>query len=231
MTPGDPTPTVDELLDRYIADWHAGGGPSAAAYVALASAEEQAELGALIAGFLELAPTVPLTPEAAESKAADPLVARITALETAHWATASAEAQTIERVASDARPWGARLRSLREAAGLSLIQLAHAFSARFELGTDDASRAPTVFEELEAGALPADGVTVRAARALEQILGGTRGALDGGAPVIGGALLRSDPSQSDDQQSELGALVRHLDEVLPPDDDGPGETLADLLGA
>ncbi len=214
MTPGAPDPHVDELLDRFIAAWHAGDAPSAAEYVAQVAPESREELGALIAGFLELAPTIPVNAAAEARLADDPLVAKLTALEPTGAAAA----------------WGARLAGLRAAAGLSLTQLSAAFSERFALGADDRGRAPTVFGELEAGALPADGVSARAARALEEILGAARGALaaggDGGP--LGAALLRAPTVEPDG----LADLLRNVDDALPPaDDDAGSESLHDLLGA
>ncbi len=90
-----------------------------------------------------------------------------------------------------------------------------------------------MFGELEAGALPADGVSARAARALEEILGAARvlsRAADGDDDALGAALLRAPGAAPDG----LADLLRHVDDALPPADeqgDGGAETLHDLLGA
>lgn len=229
MTPGAPDPHVDELLDAFIAAWHAGDAPSAAEFVAQVAPDSREELGALIAGFLELAPTIPVNPAAEERLADDPLVAKLAALESPAQEVAGA-ASAPRAADGSAVAWGARLAGLRAAAGLSLTQLAAAFAERFGLGADDRGRAPTVFGELEAGALPADGVSARAARALEEILGAARGALAAGGDddSPGAALLRA-PSTAPDG---LADLLRHVDDALPPADDaGAAESLHDLLGA
>lgn len=225
MTSGAPDPTVDDRLDRFIADWHAGAAPSASVHVDAAPAEQRAELAELIAAFLELAPSVPVTdPDAAARLSTDPLVRRIADYEERWWAQREAAA-----------PFGARLRALREAAGLSLTQLAAAFADRFSLGADDAGRAPTVFSELEAGALPATGVTARAARALEELLAAAPGALLGGdaagAQPMASPLLRGELPESLDERERLAELLRTADEAVNAGAPAASETLASLLGA
>ncbi|MDO9355037.1 MAG: hypothetical protein Q7T55_15165, partial [Solirubrobacteraceae bacterium] len=85
MPDGRPHPTTDELLDAFITAWHAGEAPSATAFEARADDADRDELAGLIAGFLELAPTVQPTEARAAELAGDPLVERIVALEAGRW--------------------------------------------------------------------------------------------------------------------------------------------------
>lgn len=50
--------TIDELLDEYVAAWHAGRAPRAAEFTRRAEPPDRDELAVLLAAFLELAPTV-----------------------------------------------------------------------------------------------------------------------------------------------------------------------------
>lgn len=213
MSDGFPHPSVDELLDRFIAAWHAGEAPSVDAYQGLAAEADRDELLQLLGAFLQLAPTVePATTRGLEL-IDDPLVHRLARLEDQWW-----DAQA---------PWGARLRVLREQAGLSLQQLGERFASHFELGGADAASAPDALGRLEAEAAQATGVTARAARALEELLGAARGSLAAGAsPPLGAVLMRGDG-----EREQLADLLRHVDDALPASDDGlPSETLHGLLG-
>lgn len=223
MTSGTPDPTVDDRLDAFIAAWHAGQVPSAAAHLAAAPEEQREELGALIAAFVELAPTVAPTEEAAEARAGDPLVARLTAIEGDWWEARDPFA---------AAPWGARLRRLREAAQLTPQQVAAHLATRFTLSGDDAGRAPAVIEALEAGTLPSSGVAARAARALEQLFDAPAGVLlRGAAPPLGSPVLRGELPGSADDRARLAELLRTVDDALGGTESARGaERLHDLLG-
>lgn len=223
MADGRPHPSVDDLFDAFIVAWHAGQAPSLDACVAQAAPSEQEELTQLIGSFLQLAPTVEVTPERAAELVDDPLVERLAALEGDWWD---------RREALAAAPWGERLRTLRETAGVSLAALGGRFAERFGLAGDDATRAPDVLGELEAGALPGDGVAARAARALEELLGAAAGTLtSGAAPAVGGALLRGTLPDDAAGREQLADLLREVDDALPPVDGGvAGESLRDLLG-
>lgn len=61
MVSHDPAPAdpIDELLDAFIAAWHAGRAPSPVATLAAATEDDREQLARLLAAFLELAPTVP----------------------------------------------------------------------------------------------------------------------------------------------------------------------------
>lgn len=85
MTDGDAHSTVDEPLDAFIAAWHAGEAPSSVDYAGRAPAEDHDELTRLIASFLELAPTTQPSESRSRELAADPLVAKIAALEGRRW--------------------------------------------------------------------------------------------------------------------------------------------------
>lgn len=77
--------TIDEALDEYIGAWHAGTAPSTSLYLALVGPDAVEELGALIAAFLEVAPTVAPHPQRALELKADPLVQRLAVLEDRWW--------------------------------------------------------------------------------------------------------------------------------------------------
>lgn len=138
--------------------------------------------------------------------------------------------------AAPVAPWGQRLRSLREAAGLSVGDLAGRFADRFGLRPDDAEAAPQALTALEAGKLPSEGVAARAARALEELLAAPKGALAAGAaPAFGGPILRGSMPEDPDERSKFADLLREVDEALAiesaaADEDEP-ETLSELLGS
>lgn len=255
MTDGLPHPTVDALLDAFIAAWHAGDAPSAAQFAGRAAPADQDELLELIGAFLQLAPTVePSSARAAELEA-DPVLARLAGLEPAWWDERSAgeakagvatELSSVGEGAAkagsrmtepeaDAASWGARLRVLREAAGLSVGDLAERFAARFGLGGAEASAAPAALAALETGSLPSTGVTARAARAIEELLQAPKGTLvAGAAPAFGGPVLRGALPEGDDDRARYADLFREVDEALTADGVSvePGaETLHGLLGA
>lgn len=228
MTDGRPHPSVDELLDAYIAAWHAGEAPSLAASVARAAEPDRDELTELIGAFLQIAPTVDASTSRGLELVEDPLVHKLAALEGEWWD---------RKESLGAAPWGERLRALRERAGLSVAGLGERFAARFGLAADDAAAAPAALERLEDGALAAGGVAARAARALEELLGAPSGVLvAGAAPALGGALLRGDLPADADERERLAGLLRQVDDALPPagaSDAGAAgaETLRGLLGA
>lgn len=231
MSDGHPHPTIDELLDQFIAAWHAGAAPSADAYLQRAAAGERDELAELIGAFLQLAPTVePATTRGLEL-VQDQAVHRLAQLEDAWWDAKDGGAAA-GAAAADA--WGTRLRELREHAGLSLAALGARFAERFSLAPDEAALAPDTLQRLEAGEQRSSGVTSRAARALEELLGAARGALsEGAAPPLGAALLRGTPPPDEaDEREQLSELLRQVDDALPPaDDSARGETLRGLLGS
>lgn len=253
MTDGHPHPAIDTLLDEFVAAWHAGDAPSSETFVVRAAAADRDELEALIAAFLELAPTVGPSAERTGELAADPLVARLTALEDDWWdarAGASAarvvgdtaaegrdasEAAPAARTADGAapEPWGATLRALRERAGLSLAALGAAFAERFGLDAADTDHAPRVFDALERGSRPASRVAARAARALEQLLDAPRGALVAGvAPALADPLLRGALPEAGTERERFTDLLREVDDALAVGETAPpaGETLRGLLG-
>ncbi|MDQ8045349.1 MAG: hypothetical protein AAGC46_11380, partial [Solirubrobacteraceae bacterium] len=203
MTDGRPQPAIDDLLDAFIAAWHAGDAPDAAAFVDRAEPADRDELEQLIAAFLELAPTVgPTEPRAAEL-AGDPLVARLSSLEDDWWDARDGVA----------KPWGATLRGLREKAGLSIASVAASFAAQFGLGAEDAAAAPDAFEALERGTSPAAGVAARAARALEQLLDAPRGVLVAGvAPALADPRLRGALPETAEDRDRFTALLREVDD-------------------
>src|ERR1700712_3907106 len=115
--PGDRS--LDALLDDFIVAWHSGEAPSAEWFVARADPAFREEVAQLLSAFLEIAPSV--EPKAARQAElnANPLVARLAALEGAYWAAleAPSEAPAVAAdPASDA--FGARLAALRTAAGM-----------------------------------------------------------------------------------------------------------------
>ncbi len=224
MSSGASHPTVDELLDRFIAAWHAGQAPTVHDALAQAAPADRDELEQLIAGFVELAPTVPPTDEALAAAADDPLVQRLAALEDEWWEQAGAVGAS----------WGARLAALREQAGRSVGELAAGFSARFGLSAGDEARAADVLTQLERGELPSTGVAARAARALEELLGAPAGALrDGAAPALGAPVLRGELPEADDERDQLVDLLRTVDDAVThvsPDSTAPADSLKDLLG-
>lgn len=234
MSSGTPHLTVDELLDGFIAAWHAGQAPSVRDLLALAAPEDREELTQLIAGFVELAPTVPPTDEAVAAAADDPLLQRIAALEDDWWEQAQAGAASHAGIAAESHTdWGARLAALRAQAGRSLAELADAFSSRFGLSPADGARAATVLGELERGALPSTGVAARAARALEELLGAPAGALrDGAAPALGAPVLRGELPEVGDERDQLVDLLRTVDDAVTnvSPDSSPADSLEDLLG-
>jgi hypothetical protein len=213
MNDGRPHPSVDDLLDRFIAAWHAGEAPSVDAYLSLTAEADRDELLELLGAFLQMAPTVEPTTTRGLELIEDPLVHRLARLEDEWW-----DAQA---------PWGTRLQALRVQAGLSLQQLGERFASHFSLSAADASGVPDALERLEAASAPASGVTARAARALEELLGAARGSLAAGAaPPLGAALMRSDG-----EREQLADLLRHVDDALPAGDgEETGETLHGLLG-
>lgn len=232
MTDGQSPPGVDELLDQFIAAWHAGDAPSTADYVARAAATEQDELAEMLGAFLEIAPTVEPNEARAAELRSDPLVQRLTLLEDAWWDARAAE-ETDPVAAASA--WGDRLRGLREAAGLSIAALAERFAEAFGVGGEDATRAPAVFSRLESGEVASTGVAARAARKLEELLSAPRGALAAGAaPALGGPLLRGALPEDADERERFAELLREVDDSLAVERgaaDGTGETLEGLLGA
>lgn len=242
MSDGRPQPTIDELLDEYVNAWHAGEAPSTAAFVARAPEADREEFTQILATFLELAPTVDPTPARVRELGADPLVQRLAGLEGARWeALESAGAGAGEAAAAPSAAgepgttWGERLRALREAAGLSVGDLAERFAERFGLSDADAAAAPAALGSLESGGLASAGVAARAARALEELLAAPRGMLvAGAAPAVGGPLLRGVLPESPDEQARFAELLREVDDALAVErsaDAGQGETLSDLLGA
>ena len=238
---------IDVVLDDFLRAWHAGESPDSAQYVARASPADRDELEQLLGAFAQVAPTVEPTPERAAQLAADPAVAHLSGLEAGWWEQQglTAQAQQVGALAaelaagdggdgSDEAPWGARLRALRESAGVSLASLGRDFAQRFGLGVSDASRAPEVLGALESGAVPAGGVAARAARALEELLSAPRGALAGGqSPAFGNVLLRAALPEQDDQREQFGELLREVDDALTQSDPGgdlPPDSLRSLLG-
>ncbi len=225
--------SVDALLDAFIAAWHAGQAPDAAGYVARAAADDRDELEQLLGAFLQLAPTTSPTPERSAELAADPLLQRLASLE-GELALADAVAADDPLAGTEEAPFGARLRALREAAGLTPHGLARGFAERFGLAGADAERAPQALAALETGELPADGVAARAARALEELLRAPRGALAGGpSPAFGGPLLRAALPDGEQERAQFTDLLRDVDDALgehaPAGE--PAESLQSLLGA
>ncbi|MBJ7471607.1 MAG: hypothetical protein JHD16_09915 [Solirubrobacteraceae bacterium] len=241
MTDGHPHPSVDDLLDAFIAAWHGGQAPRLDAFVDRAAEADREELTQLIAAFLQLAPTVEPTAERGIELVQDPLVHRLAGLEDAWWdAQAAGEEERAEDVlvagealAAVEAPWGERLRQLRESAGLDLAALAARFADRFGLSAGEAGKAPQALGRLEDGTLAPTGVAARAARVLEELLAAPAGALTAGAaPALGGALLRGALPEDADERERFADLLREVDDALPAADGQPaGETLHGLLGA
>lgn len=205
MSDQHPHRSTDELLDAFIAAWHAGEAPSADAYLAQA-ADARDELAELLGAFLQLAPSVDATPARAAELAADPLLVRIIAFEADFW---DGREGTVEA------PWGARLCALREAAGVSVAVLGERFAELFRLPATDSARAPQTLAALEAGELPSTGVAARAARALEELLSAPRGVLAAGAmPAFGAPLLRAVMPEDADQREQFTELLREVSDAI-----------------
>ncbi len=242
--PGEP---IDLLLDAFVRAWHAGEAPDPRAFVARAREAERDELEQLLAAFAEIAPTVEPSPQRAAQLAADPRIARLSAIEADWWRAQGrdAEAREIEALAAalaageaddtgtQEAPFGARLKALRETAGVTLAGLGAEFAARFGLSAGDSARAPVVLGALESGELGPAGVAARAARALEELLAAPRGTLTPGpSPALGNVLLRAALPEDADQSEQFGELLRDVDDALrsgaPANQ--PSDTLQSLLG-
>lgn len=144
---------LDRLLTEYIAEHRAGDEADPRAYLFRASADERAELAALIDAYLARTSRQPV--------------------DTASFAGSRAE-RTVDElqraIAGQAGLWPAVLPRLRDRAGLKRSALVDRLASR--LGVEDRrEKVASYYHEMEQGLLPAAGVSDRVLEALGRIVG------------------------------------------------------------
>jgi hypothetical protein len=145
---------MDDIYAAFVRDWQAGLAPDLDAFLSRADPADREALAERIETFVMVAPAVELQPDRAAEIQASPAFLRALA------------------IADDPAPstWGARLRAGRERAGLGLPDLGERFAAAFGLA-GRGEKAATLLGRLESDDLAPVGVSERAARRLEELLG------------------------------------------------------------
>jgi hypothetical protein len=149
-------PTVDDLFDRFRADYRSGTDADPRSYLDQLSGDDRRELRALIDGFLAHAPPDPVDAAALARAQASPLRAALQAAVDAQMATA----ETWEQVLVEARH---RAELPRERL---VARLADALGVA---GRRD--KVARYYHQMESGLLPPTGVSDRVLEALSTIIG------------------------------------------------------------
>lgn len=178
---------ADRLLSEFIDAWNAGERPDVADYLARAADDDRAELRDGLEAWLAIAPAPAYSEAALAEIAAEPALA-------AAFAAAAAQRE----------PVAARVRRLRERAGMQVTDLAAAVAGVFSL--PDTGRVGVYLERLEAGELDEERLSRRLLGALSDAFSAGRGMLDPGPPVAASALFRADGDVDELLVEEISAL-------------------------
>ena len=178
---------IDTLLNEFIDAWNAGERPDVLDFLERADAAERAELRGALKAWLAVAPAPAYSDQTLAEIAAEPALAN---------ALAAASAQR--------EPVAARVRRLREQAGLGVAELAASVSSAFSL--PDAARVGGYLERLESGELAEERLSRRLIGALSDALGAGRGMLDPSPPLAASALFRAAGEVEDELVEEIGAM-------------------------
>ena len=174
------TAPTDQLLSAFMDAWNAGRRPRLEDFVEQAPASEQPALARAIADFVELAPTPDYDDAALAAIRAEPNLAIA--------------------MAATERPFAQLVSEQREAAGITVPELATELTTRLDLRADD-ERVETYLGRLERGELDPRRFARRLLDALASALGADRAVL--------GAAGRLGPAPA-------GALFRYADDSVDP---------------
>jgi transcriptional regulator with XRE-family HTH domain len=183
---------VEQILGEFVDAWKAGRRPDVTEYLARAPEAERDELGALLAAWLEIAPTPAYDVPAREAIAREPVLRSALA--------AAARAR---------EPLAVRLPTLRERAGLAVGDVARRLVAVFGLQGDE-QRAAGYLQALERDELDASRASRRLLDALAAILGADRDELVAApaAPATGDAFFRAEDDAARWVAEDIDALSR-----------------------
>ena len=145
--------SVDELFDRYKADFTAGRAEGVEAYLARVSGADRRELSALIEAFLARGARPPYTPEAFAAAAASPLAQRV--------------------MASLEEGWPQLLPRARDRAGILRSEVVARLAQALGV-TARQDKVERYYHQMERGLLPPAGVSDRVLDALGEIIGVSR---------------------------------------------------------
>ena len=144
---------VEQILGEFVDAWKAGRRPDVAEYLGRAPEAQRDELAALLAAWLEIAPTPAYDTPAREAIAREPVLR-----------------SALDAAARAREPLAVRLLTLRERAGLAVADVARRLVAVFGLQGDE-QRAAGYLEALERDELDASRASRRLLDALAAILG------------------------------------------------------------
>jgi hypothetical protein len=150
---------VDRLFSEYVREHQAGGEADPRSFLARASPDDRAELGALIDGYLTRAPRQEIDPDTFRGSAAERTL------------------DELERViGGQSGLWPALLPRLRDRIGLKRSELVQKLADA--LGVANRSeKVAAYYHQMEQGLLPATGVADRVLEALARLLGESAQAL------------------------------------------------------
>lgn len=173
---------LDRLLGEFVDAWNAGERPRVEAYLERAPARDQDDLAALIASFLDVAPSPAYSQETLSELMREPALAA-----------------SVEALEGESGLWPSLLPRLRRRARLRREEVVAQLVDLLGLG-GGAEKTARYLHELESGTLDSSGVSRRVIEALARVLGtsaeelaaaGDARGLAGGAPVA--AFLRAEP--------------------------------------
>jgi hypothetical protein len=145
--------TIDRLFSDFVDAWNRGEDPSVQEALDRAEPGEREALRGLLSGWLAIAATPALRPEAAKAVADDPVLRA-----------------ALEATGREAGAWPELLPRLRDRAGLSVRAVAERLVGVFGLRGQE-ERAVARLEEMERGELDATRVSRRLLDALGTVLG------------------------------------------------------------
>ena len=183
---------VEQILGEFVDAWKAGRRPDVAEYLARAPEAQRDELAALLAAWLEIAPTPAYDAPAREAIAREPVLR-----------------SALDAAVRAREPLAVRLPTLRARAGLAVGEVARRLVAVFGLQGDE-QRAAGYLEALERDELDATRASRRLLDALAAILGADRDELVTAPAALpaGQAFFRAEDDAARWVAEDIDALSR-----------------------
>ncbi|MTD46418.1 helix-turn-helix domain-containing protein [Conexibacter sp. W3-3-2] len=179
--------SIEQVLSEFIEAWNSGRRPDVVAFLDRVAATDRDELAEEIGLWLEVAPTPDYDDATLASITADP---RLQA--------------ALAAGAASVQPWSARVRALRERAGLAVEQVAERIAALVGQQGQEA-RTAAYLTRLEADELDERRVSGRLVSALAAALGADRDALLPGPTFTGRALAAQNYRAEGEVDASLSA--------------------------